>query len=299
MTNKTRTIFTLLILSLWLMTSSPLIAQTPQLTEYKLLAPIPQLSTNADGSQCVKDGKPCATASTFIPGLIKLIIALAGALAVLRLIFAGVKYMSTDAFSGKNEAKGIIENALWGLFLAMGAWLILYTINPKLVEINLSIENVGTNAPLAGTGSTTSGTPSTSGGLTHDAVLNALSPEIRPYAGQCQNGATTGCVDLAGLQQKTIDGLKDLAKACNGCGTLILTGGTEDGHTTNSAHNTGSAVDMRGNTALNAVIAESKRLTACNVYTSSQFPGRFLWEPRGSTCGGTVPSSNDHWHVTY
>ncbi len=103
-----------------------------QSTDYKLLAPIP---LNGPGSGPVDT----VNTSTYLPGLIKLIIALAGAFAVVKIILAGIQYMSTDAWSGKNEAKGSILNALFGLLLAMSAWLILYTINPKLVNLSLAI----------------------------------------------------------------------------------------------------------------------------------------------------------------
>src|SRR3989344_1055967 len=102
--------------------SSPVFGQPAAPTDYELLAPIPQL---------VKPGTASTTnAALYIPGLFKFAIALAGALAVIRLIWAGVKYMSTDAFTEKSEAKGIIEQALWGLLLAMSSWIILNTIAP-------------------------------------------------------------------------------------------------------------------------------------------------------------------------
>lgn len=100
-------------------------------TEYCLLAPIPLNGGNTVDEQ--------ASTSSYIPGLFRLMIAIATGLAVLMLIYAGIKYMSTDAFSGKEEAKGIISNAIWGLLLAISAWLIVFTINPKLVEFDLSI----------------------------------------------------------------------------------------------------------------------------------------------------------------
>lgn len=100
-------------------------------TEYKLLEPIPQL---------VKAGTEGKTdTATFIPGLFKLVIALAGALAVIMIIYGGIQYMSTDAIGGKSDAKKTIENALWGLLLALSAYMILYTLNPKLLEFNLDI----------------------------------------------------------------------------------------------------------------------------------------------------------------
>ena len=112
----------------------PVLAQE---TEYKLLAPLPgYVATNPDGE---------TTASKYLKGIFSFTIAIAGGIAVLMIIYGGIKYMSTDAFSGKDEAKGIIESAIWGLVLTIGAWLILYTINPKLVNFDLSIarQNVG------------------------------------------------------------------------------------------------------------------------------------------------------------
>ena len=99
---------------------------------YDLLAPIP-LTGTADTvtNQTV--------ASAYIKGIVRLAIAAAADLAGVRIIFAGIKYMSTEAFQGKGEAKTDIQNAIWGLALAIGAYLILFTINPNLVKFNLEI----------------------------------------------------------------------------------------------------------------------------------------------------------------
>jgi len=45
--------------------------------------------------------------------------------------------MSTDAYSGKSEGKKKITNALLGLLLAGLSWVILYTINPKILDIRI------------------------------------------------------------------------------------------------------------------------------------------------------------------
>ena len=144
-----RILGTLFLFSLFFVPySTPVLAQTaPKATEYKLLAPIP----------LTESGKVSESASTatYIPGLFRLMIAIATGLAVLMLIYAGIKYMSTDAFTGKEEAKGIIENALWGLLLAISAWLIVATIDPKLVSFNLSIpiQEIKGGLPSGGIGS--------------------------------------------------------------------------------------------------------------------------------------------------
>ncbi|MDO8589888.1 MAG: pilin [bacterium] len=101
-------------------------------TEYTLLQPLPLY-----GLDTVDQEK--TTAEQYIEGIVTLTIAIAGGLAVIMIIYGGIKYMSSDAIGGKGEAKDIIQNAIWGLLLTISAWLILYTINPDLIEFNLDL----------------------------------------------------------------------------------------------------------------------------------------------------------------
>lgn len=107
--------------------------------QYTTLAPLP--GTTQD---CVTDenGKiNCTTdIQTYIPGIFKLAIGIAGVLAVLMIIIGGVEYITTDAIQGKSEGKARIQNALWGLVLVLVSWILLYTINPKLTVFNLNVE---------------------------------------------------------------------------------------------------------------------------------------------------------------
>ena len=66
-------------------------------------------------------------------------IGVAIALAVVMIIYGGVLYATTDAISGKSEGKKVINDAAIGLALALGSWLILYTINPDLLKFQLDI----------------------------------------------------------------------------------------------------------------------------------------------------------------
>ena len=100
--------------------------------EYVPLAPLP-----------IQGGKTAKTEdlfSTYIQGYFKFGIALAGALAVIEIIIGGIQYMGTESISNKGDASDRIKNAVLGLLLALGAWLILNTINPKLVNFNLNID---------------------------------------------------------------------------------------------------------------------------------------------------------------
>ena len=61
-------------------------------------------------------------------------IAAAVVLALIMIIWGGIMYMTTDSWSGKEEGKTKIENALKGLGLALISYIILYTINPCTVD---------------------------------------------------------------------------------------------------------------------------------------------------------------------
>jgi hypothetical protein len=120
-------------------------AQTPPCDStnqsYCLLAPLP-LGVNADGSVDASTPNTKIAPDAYIRGIFNLAIALAGVVAVIQLVVAGFKYISIDSVTGKETAKGDIQNALLGLILAIGAFSILQAINPRLVELSLSIPAV-------------------------------------------------------------------------------------------------------------------------------------------------------------
>jgi hypothetical protein len=74
---------------------------------------------------------------TFLGQAFQFGLALAAALAVIMIVWGGVKMMTTDSYSSKSEGKEIISNAIWGLLLALASWLILYIINPDILNFKL------------------------------------------------------------------------------------------------------------------------------------------------------------------
>lgn len=74
--------------------------------------------------------------SSLLGTVFNLGVALAVVLALIMIILGGVQMMTTDSWEKHSEGKSRIENALWGLGLALVSWLILYTINPTLVTFN-------------------------------------------------------------------------------------------------------------------------------------------------------------------
>ncbi len=109
---------------------------------YTPLTPIPGTTTGncaVDSSGNLIDPDSCKVPITdYIPNIFTLLIGLAGVLAVLMIVIGGVQYLSTDAIGGKSEAKEKITNAILGLLLAIGAYIILYTINPNALTFNLT-----------------------------------------------------------------------------------------------------------------------------------------------------------------
>jgi cell wall-associated NlpC family hydrolase len=118
--------------------------------QYCLLAPLPGLSTIDTTDTRVAD---------YLKIIFRIGIALAGVLAVLMLVIGGIEYMSSDVITSKESAKGRMTNAILGLILVLGAYAILNTLNPKLLEVNLDlqeqkidVENADTDTPVGNIG---------------------------------------------------------------------------------------------------------------------------------------------------
>lgn len=112
-------LITLIFFSLFFNTAY---AQEP--TPYTLLEPLPFITTTPD---C--QGASCTTnANLYISGLYRLGLGTASLLAVLMIIYGGFIRITTDSYSGQTQGRTIIQNALIGLFMALGSFIIVATI---------------------------------------------------------------------------------------------------------------------------------------------------------------------------
>ena len=64
-------------------------------------------------------------------------IAIGAILAVLRLGYAGIIYMTTDLWHSKQGAKEIISHAVLGILLLLAVYLILFQINPEILNLDI------------------------------------------------------------------------------------------------------------------------------------------------------------------
>ncbi|MBI4135952.1 MAG: hypothetical protein HY481_00140 [Candidatus Vogelbacteria bacterium] len=67
------------------------------------------------------------------------LIALAATLAIIMIVIGGLEYIFSMVPGKKEEGLKRIKEAIWGLVLALAAYLILKTINPDLVTLRFVI----------------------------------------------------------------------------------------------------------------------------------------------------------------
>lgn len=92
---------------------------------YKSLANVPGL----DGTHLSTEG--------YVNTLYYLSITFGGLLAVIQIIYGGVEWTFSDAFTEKSSAKARITGALFGLLIILTAVLLLETINKNLTTLNI------------------------------------------------------------------------------------------------------------------------------------------------------------------
>jgi len=100
---------------------------------YTLLAPIGSFTQMTSATDI----------GTYFNIIIKIAIGLCAVLAVIFIIIGGIQYMGDESIFGKTEAKSQITAAILGLLIALGAYVILNTINPDLLGKNgVNIQSV-------------------------------------------------------------------------------------------------------------------------------------------------------------
>lgn len=110
---------------------------TPQTDKnYHLLAPLPDPSRSG---MPMTTFDPTGGFSAYLNLMIKLFIGICAVLSVVMIVMGGVEYMTSELSHTKEAGKEKILHALLGLAIALGAWALLYTINPDLLKSDVNI----------------------------------------------------------------------------------------------------------------------------------------------------------------
>lgn len=264
-----------------------------------VLAPLPGVADKAGDT---------TTFNQYIPAIFNLAIGLSAVFAVFMIVVGGLQYMSTDAIQKKSDGKERIKNSVYGLIMVICAYLVLYTINPNLLKLDLNIETISIKSDNSAWSSTASDNSVSTAGVAMTPEQIKASDEIRQYLSSnnvytyrsaCTEGQTTGCVNLNGLSNILQGDLIAFNNACDASGSdcaVSITGGTEAGHSTNSLHNYGQAVDLsKSSSSLNSYI-QKNYLNKTEVNYKGTNYTRYTLNVGGDTM--YFLDEGNHWHVS-
>jgi hypothetical protein len=116
--------------------------------KYTLLVPLPCIPTSAStdqngkvipGTTCNESYPKSISFENYVQYVFNLVIAVGAALAVLVIVWGGFQYMTSEAPGAKSDGLSKIQNAIYGLLLILCSYIILRTIDPRLVEIPVGL----------------------------------------------------------------------------------------------------------------------------------------------------------------
>ena len=204
--------------------------------------------------------------------------------------------MTSELVSSKEAGRHRMTEAVFGLIVALGAYALLNTINPSLLNTDFEIEDITVEVefmrydrvaqiPDPVTGLYPNGRARFNAPWDDTvAPTTPLPPHVTPNNPECTKIGQKKCTSNRGLN---VSALKKVQEGCR-C-NLVLSGGTESwlhggpkGDTTHALWS--STVDIRAdNPILNKYIAGNKPLIKYRPYFNGD-GNRYYYE-------------GDHWHV--
>ena len=134
----------------------------------------------------------------YISGIYRLSVGLGAILAAIMIVYGGFRYMLAAALPQIQESKSIIQDAVIGLVVLLSSFLILKTINPKLVEVApLRIQRISyeTAADIALDTTRIATDDSSNEAIVPDSNTSGSRPSSGPSSGQnyVSTSVTTAC----------------------------------------------------------------------------------------------------------
>ena len=141
--------------------TTPGTPSTPD-TRYKLLTPLPcdNKTPGCENGELkyfdpASNDKENSKLGEYLNIMLRIFIGICAVLAVIMIVMGGIEYMTTELISSKEEGRKRITNAIFGLLLALGAYTLLNTINPDLLNTDLkSLKTATVVVDLGGEGTT-------------------------------------------------------------------------------------------------------------------------------------------------
>lgn len=144
----------------------------------------------------------------FLGAIFNLLITAGALLAVGTLVYAGISYILSEAFETKGEAKRRMQAALWGLVILLGAWLMLYTINPALLNFDLSVP--GSTGSASQTNQTNGSSASTTRDITVGGGTGTVIYDSIPVSADQMNKYQQDCASKGQVFRQIDTGTDDI-----------------------------------------------------------------------------------------
>lgn len=236
----------------------------------------------------------------FVVNFYNFALGIAGTLAIIEIIYGGIKYIvSAGNSSAQTDAKDIIMSSIWGILLLAGAFLVLNTINPTLTQIK-NPESTYVPSVTTGGAPNNPGNPSFTSscptGLDSNLCLQEVSMEknLQSFGisisstGNCDDPTNSNCTSLYGFPQSGLDALVNLKSDC-GC-SINVTAGTETGHV---EHGPGKeVVDLSNSPLLDSYI--EGQIGNNSPPLNTDFAGA-----DGNSYRKENGAGGPHWHVRF
>ena len=212
------------------------------------------------------------------------------------IIWGGIQYITSELPGVKGEGKKRISDAILGLLVALGAWLLLYTINPSLINTNVNIAGTtitGVDVPQVAIngkfcGIYDDGAPwdtATAGPIMRSSIPAGISVP----KGECTKVGEPNCTSTRTFLYIIPGIIKQKCPTCQ----IVITGGTECWlHGLGSRHKPNdTGVDFRATPTLNEYITGNTAFpTDPGPYPKDGMS--FLAEQPNQTINTTA----GHWH---
>jgi hypothetical protein len=260
-----------------------------------------------------QDAGSTIDAVSYLSAIYKYGIGVAGGLAVIIFAIGGIYYM----FPGQEtKGKEFMKRAVQGVLIALGAYLLLNTINFHLLDMNVSLPTAGVSvqpAPISTTPPVNNGSNGApvNGNISRPTDANNMysadkmrdEASLRKWASligivvvgtkvnsPCTYPGETGCTDLYGIRSSVQKEMFYIAQKVGG--KIYVTGGTEVGvHASGQySHAEGYKVDIANTASVNAYVTKN--------FTSYTDPNRPKTPAYKNPQTGAIWYKEDtHWDV--
>ena len=254
--------------------------------------------------------------NAYLPNFLRYIfnvgIAIVGMSALVMLTIGGFTYITSAGNNANAEtAKKIIRDAFIGVIMAFFSWLLLYVINPDLVDIDANLAGLSATSPdmerarQAGRGAPYTGSayqPSNELRVAtqlKNAGISIVSSGAPRNPGEeyrrCTGPTDTGCTSVGDLPQKSVDALVNLKQACSGC-NIVVTGGSEEG--SHRSHRPGANIfDLRLDDNLQNYIVNNGQENPPISRFGETINARNWRITSGPLAGALVVKERNHFHI--